>query len=84
MGVGAEGNTESARETKISELEVSLLVDEQVLGLQVAMKDAMSVAVSDTGAELRHEFLDHSLAQSHVSIASVHAAFWERLCPTTL
>ena len=45
MGIGSHGDTEGSCETEISELEVVVLVDKQVLGLQVTMKDSMSMAV---------------------------------------
>lgn len=84
VGVGAERDTEGSCQTEVSELEVALLVDEQVLGLQVAMKDAVGVAVADTGAQLVHELLDHGVAETHVASAAVHAALGERLSTASL
>jgi hypothetical protein len=40
-----------------SNLEVTLLVDEQVLGFEIAMKNPMSVTVVETFDELEGEFL---------------------------
>ena len=48
MGVGAEGDAEGASEPEIGEFEVAFTVDEEVLGFEVAMKDAVGVAVADT------------------------------------
>lgn len=58
MGVCAEGNAESAGETKVSELEVALLVDEEVLRLEVTVEDAVGVAVAGAFEELVGELLD--------------------------
>lgn len=84
VGVGAKRHTEGSGQTEISQLEVALLVNKQVLGLQVAVEDAVGVAVADTGAKLVHELLDHGLAESHVSCATVHAALGQRLATTSL
>lgn len=58
MGVGAERHTEGAGETEIGELEVAFLVDEEVLGFEVAVEDAVGVAVACAFEELVGEFLD--------------------------
>jgi hypothetical protein len=69
VGVCAKRNTESASETEVGELEVEVLVDEEVLGLEVAMQDAVGMAVSHTLAELHHELLDHGVV--HVECFSI-------------
>jgi hypothetical protein len=84
VGVGAQGDTKGSCQTEISKLKVTLLVNEQVLGLQVAVQDAMRVAVADTSAQLVHELLDHCFAETHVSSAAVHAAFGQGLSTTSL
>ena len=58
VSVGAERNTEGASETKIGQLQVALLVDEQVLRLEVAVQNAVGVAVASALEELKGEFLD--------------------------
>lgn len=45
MCICSQGNAKGAGKTKVRELEVALLVDEEVLWLQVAMQDTMAVAV---------------------------------------
>ena len=54
----------SPSQTKIGQLEVAILVDQQILGLQVAMEDPVGMAVSDTLAQLAHELLDHVRTQT--------------------
>lgn len=66
MSVGSQRNTERPRQTKVRQLEVTLSVDQKVLGLQVSMEDAVAVAVPDALDELGHELLDHCLSQAHV------------------
>lgn len=58
MRVGAEGDAKGAREAEIGKFEVAVAVDEEVLGFQVAVEDAVGVAVSDAGEELGGEFFD--------------------------
>ena len=84
MGVGPQGDTKRAGQAKVGKLQVALLVNEQVLRLQVAMQDAVAVAVSDAGAELLHELFHHGLAESEMAMATVHAALGQRLALTTL
>lgn len=46
VGVSAERDTEGAGKTEISELQVAIHVNEQVLGLKVTVQDAVGVAVA--------------------------------------
>lgn len=50
--VGANGDGERAGQAKVRELEDTGAVDQQVLGLEVAVHDAMRVAVGDAADEL--------------------------------
>lgn len=84
VGVCAQGNTKRSGKTEISQLEVALLVDEQVLGLEIAMKDAMGVAVADSVAQLLHKLLDHGVAETQVATPAVHDTFGQRLASATL
>lgn len=58
MGVGAEGDAEGAGEAEVADFEVAVFVDEEVLGFEIAVKDAVGVAVADARDELVGEFLD--------------------------
>lgn len=66
MGVCAQRDTKGAGETEIGELEVALLVDEEVLGLEVAVQDAVGVAVLDAVAKLEHELADDLVAEAEM------------------
>ena len=57
VSVCPERDAERARETEIGELEVVVPVDQQVLRFEVAMEDAVRVAVEETRGELMREFL---------------------------
>lgn len=57
VGISAQRDTESTRKTKVSQLEVTLLVDEQVLWLEISVQNAVGVAVVDAANELEGEFL---------------------------
>ena len=58
VGVGAEGDAEGAGEAEVGEFEVAFFVDEEVLGFQVAVQDAVGVAVASAEEELVGEFFD--------------------------
>lgn len=58
MGVGAQRDAECAGESKVGELEVALAVDEEVLGFEIAMQDAVGVQVVDALDELPGECLN--------------------------
>lgn len=57
MRVGPQWDAESACQSKVGKFEVSSLVNEKVLRLEVAMEDSVSVAVVDAAHELESEFL---------------------------
>jgi len=58
VSVSAERNTKGAGQTKIGQLQVALLVDEQVLRLEITVKNAVGVAVARALEELKSELLD--------------------------
>jgi hypothetical protein len=58
VSVGAERDTKSASQTKIGQLQVALLVDEQVLWLKIAVQDAVGVAIACAFEKLESELLD--------------------------
>lgn len=64
VGVGAQRNTKGAGQTEISKLQVTVAVNQQVLRLEIAVQDAVTVAVTNTLAQLAHELLDNRIAQS--------------------
>ena len=57
MGISPHGNTKRPCQAEICKLEVVALVDQQVLGLEVAMKDSVRMAVKKPRTELMREFL---------------------------
>jgi len=52
MGVGSDWEGESTGKTEISQLEDSVLVDEEVLGLEVTVDDTMGMAEGKAVEEL--------------------------------
>lgn len=62
VGVRSQWHSEGTSEPEICKLEVAFPIDEQILGLQVAVKHTMAVAVSNSLTQLAHEFLDHCIA----------------------
>jgi hypothetical protein len=73
--VCAQRDTERARETEIGELKVEVVVDEEVLRLQVAVQNAVSMAVTHALGQLHHELLHHGVV--HAQCLSKQArALW--------
>jgi len=58
VGVGTEGDAEGAGEAEVGEFKIAFFVDEEVLGFEVAVQDAVGVAVAGAEEELVGEFLD--------------------------
>lgn len=83
MGVCAQGHAKGAGETEIGQLEVAVLVDQQVLGLQIAMENTVGVTVLDALAELHHELANNTV--SHAQVHQVHrCALGKSLATTTV
>jgi hypothetical protein len=61
--ISSHRKPERPRQPKIGELEVVMLVDEKVLGFEVAVQDTAGMAVHQAKVELVREFLDN-LTQS--------------------
>jgi hypothetical protein len=57
MCVRPERDPEGSCETEVSNLEVRIAVDEQVLRFQVTVDDTMRVAENQTRTQLPHKFL---------------------------
>lgn len=52
--VGSDGNAEGTGQTKISELDDTLRIDEQVLRFEIAVKHTVLVTVLETAQQLPH------------------------------
>lgn len=63
VGERVDGDTKSACETEVSELQLALGVDEEILRLEVAMEDAVVVTEGDAADQLPHEALDRGWVQ---------------------
>lgn len=83
MGICPQRHTEGAGKTEISKLEVAVLIDQQVLRLQIAVQNAVSVAVAHTLAQLHHKLLDHVRVHAQF-LACQPRALWQRLSSSTL
>lgn len=83
MGVGAQRHTERAGQAKIGQLEIAILVNQQILGLQVTMQDPVGVAVADALAQLHHELLDHLVVHAQ-RLPGQPRPLGQRLAPATL
>lgn len=66
------GDTEGPGKTKIAELELALLVDEEILRLEVSVENAILVAEGDAAKQLVHERLDRDIVQLPAVTFGVH------------
>lgn len=67
MGVSPERDTERAGQAKIRQLEVTVSIDEEVLGFEIAVEDTVAMAIPNAVAKLTHELLDYHIAQAQAS-----------------
>lgn len=72
VGEGVDGDAKGSRKTEIGELELTFVVDEKILGLEVAMQDAVLVAKGDALEELVHEGFDGHVVELTALAARVH------------
>ncbi len=68
MGIGVQRDGEGAGEAEVSDLEGSVVVDEDVGGLEITVEDAVGVAEGEALEELEHVGLDLVL--------------WDSTCPS--
>lgn len=80
MSVSAQRNTKGTSKTKISQLQVTIAINKQILGLQVTVQNTVTVAVTDTLNQLSHKLLNHSVAQAEIH----HGAIGQSLAASTL
>lgn len=59
MSICPQRHTKSASQTEIRQLQIALVVDQKILRLEIAVQNAVGVAVLDTLAQLHHKLLDH-------------------------
>lgn len=57
MSISTQRDTKRPRQTEITNLEITRLVDQQILRFEVSMEDTVAVAVVETFDELVREFL---------------------------
>ena len=72
VGVGANGNAESAGESEIGKFEVAVAVDEKILGLQITVENTVRVAESDSAEHLIQERLDLHDGKASGGLLLVH------------
>lgn len=62
--VRSQWDTESSCETKISQLQVAVSINQQVLWLQVSVQHPVTVTISNSLNQLCHELLDDGFAHA--------------------
>ena len=68
MRIRAHGNAERASQPEVCKLEVVVdCVDEQILWLEVAVQDAVGMAVEQARVQLVREFLRRGSARNNVT-----------------
>lgn len=69
MSVGLDREAECSSESEVSQLGVSVRVDEDVVGLQVSVEDSAAVAVRKSNQDLVQDRLDLLSAEPHCPLA---------------
>ena len=72
VGEGVDRDAKGSCETKVGQFELTFVVDEEVLGFQISMEDAVLVAESNALKELVHEGFDRDVVQLPATAAGVH------------
>jgi hypothetical protein len=70
MCQGLNWNRKRSSETEVTDLNISLLINQQILWFQIPMNDSLRVAVVDASEELVDHLLDLRLA--HVLLVFPH------------
>lgn len=81
MRIRPQWHSKCPCQSKINQLQIPLSINTQILWLQIAMQNTMTVTIPNPLDQLRHELLDHRLAQSQ---SSKHTPIRQRLAPSTL
>lgn len=71
MGVAPHGDSEGPGEAEVSELKLTFAVYQEVRGFEVAVEDAVVVAVGDAGEELKEEGFKDGHAETAVAYVQV-------------
>ena len=72
VGESIDWDAERSRETEVGEFELALVVDEEVLGFEVAVQDPVFVAEGDSLEELVHEGFDGDIIELTALAAGIH------------
>jgi hypothetical protein len=72
IGEGADRDSECSCETEICELKLPFVVDEEILGLEIAVQDSVRMAVIDSLEKLVYKGLDHNRGQCSSLALGVH------------
>lgn len=72
VGEGVDGDSEGSGKTEIGELQLAFVVDEEVLGLQVAVQDSVRMAEVNALEKLVHEGFDGDWGQCSSLALCVH------------
>ena len=72
MRISSQRHTKRPRQSEIRLLQIPLFINQQILGLQITMQNAMRMAVSNPRDQLIHEALDHISAQGKATRNRLH------------
>ena len=63
VGEGINGDAKGSGQAEIRKLELAFVVDEEILGFQISMQDAVFMTKSYSSEKLVHEALDSNIIQ---------------------
>lgn len=72
VGEGVDRDAKRPRQSKVTQFQLSLLVDQQVLRFEIAMQDSILMAEGDAFEQLVHKGLDRGLVQLSSIAAGIH------------
>lgn len=82
MCISSQRNTKGPRQAKVRQFQVTLTINQEILGFKVPVEDAVAVAITDSLDKLGHELLDHCLSKTQ--IGAHHRAIRQGFSTATL
>ena len=80
MGVDADGDTEGSRQSEVGDFDGAGLVDEEVLWLQISVKDTSLVTEQDGLRIKRQQLYNFALSNTNTAYLSFTKMFQSILC----
>lgn len=83
MGIRPQRHTKGPSQAKIGQFQVPLTINKQILGLQIAMNNPMTMTIAQSLTQMSHKLLNNRFIQTDRSTA-LREPIWQRLAASTV